>query len=146
MNILILEDDPVAFDKIDYLRACGYKVWHAQSLLDVAYYLECEPKFPFFDKIMFDVSVPIESFSFLNNKEVEYGRKYKLSGFEFVSENYILFAEYIKSEKIALITAFKVTMFDKIKNGKDRELLENIRILDKGSDDFMMELLSFLNS
>lgn len=146
MNILILEDDPVAFDKIDYLIACGYKVWHAQNLLDVAYYLEYKPGLKFFDKIMLDVSVPIEKFSFFNNAEIEYGRKYKLSGFEFVTENYNFFNKYIQNENIALITAFKVTLFDKIKEGKDRQILEDIRILDKCSEDFMMELLSFLNS
>lgn len=146
MNILILEDDPVAFDKIDYLRACGYKVWHAQNLLDVAYYLEHKPGLAFFDKIMFDVSVPIEKFSFFHNNEIEYGKKYALSGFEFVIENHNVFEEYIQKENIALITAFKVTLFDKIKYGKDRQILEDIKILDKGSDDFMMELLSFLNS
>lgn len=145
MNVLVLEDDPIAFNIIDYLNGCGYKVWHAQSLLDVAYFLEVTPGIDCFDKIMFDVSVPTECFSFFQNAEFEYGKKYRLSGFEFVAKNYNYFVNLIQKKKITLFTAFKVTLFDKIKDKEERRILEEMNILDKGSDDFMMEMLSFLN-
>ncbi len=141
MNILVLEDDPIAFNVIEYLTERGYNVYHAQSLLDVAYFLEEAPGLEFFDKLMFDVAVPKEKFSVFNNEEIEYGKKYGFSGFEFVAKNY----EYIYHKKTALITAYKVTLFDKVKEGKDRDVLENLTIIDKGSDDFIMDMLSFLN-
>ncbi|MBR3596209.1 MAG: response regulator transcription factor [Clostridia bacterium] len=141
MNILVLEDDPIAFNIIEYLTVRGYNVYHAQSLLDVAYYLKETPGLEFFDKLMFDVAVPKEKFSVFNNEEIEYGKKYGFSGFEFVSKNY----QYISHKEIALITAYKVTLFDKVKDMKDKDVLENLTIIDKGSDDFIMDLLSFLN-
>lgn len=142
MNILVLEDDPIAFDIIEFLTAQGYNVYHAQSLLDVAYFLEESPGLDFFDKLLFDVAVPKEKFSVFNNEEIEYGKKYKFSGFEFISINY----EYLSCKKIALITAYKVNIFDKVKDIKDRKVLDILTIIDKGSDDFLMDMLSFLNS
>ncbi|MBE6715723.1 MAG: response regulator transcription factor [Ruminococcaceae bacterium] len=141
MNILVLEDDPIAFNIIEYLTVRGYNVYHAQSLLDVAYYLEEYPGLEFFDKLMFDVAVPKEKFSVFNNEEIEYGKKYGFSGFEFVARNY----QNISHKEIALITAYKITLFDKVKDTKDREVLDKLTIIDKGSDDFIMDLLSFLN-
>ncbi|MBR3768706.1 MAG: hypothetical protein IKL10_10790 [Clostridia bacterium] len=141
MNILVLEDDPIAFSVIEYLNKLGHNVYHMQSLLDVAYCLEETPGVEFFDKLMFDVSVPKETFSVFNNEEFKYGNKYNFSGFEFVAKNY----KYICHREIALITAYKVTLFDKVKDEKDREVLKNLTIIDKGSDDFIMEMLSFLN-
>lgn len=142
MNILVLEDDPIAFNVIEYLTERGYNVYHAQSLLDVAYYLEETPGLEFFDKLMFDVAVPKEKFSVFNNGAIEYGEKYNFSGFEFVAKNH----KYISKKEIALITAYKVTLFDKVKERKDREVLEILTIIDKGSDDFIIDMLSFLNS
>ncbi len=142
MNILVLEDDPIAFNIIEYLTVRGYNVYHAQNLLDVAYYLEEYPGLECFDKLMFDVSVPKEKFSVFNNEEIEYGKKYGFSGFEFVARNY----QYIYHKEIALITAYKVTLFDKVKEKEDREVLEKLTIIDKGSDNFIMDMLSFLNS
>lgn len=141
MNILVLEDDPIAFSLIDYLTGLGYNVYHAQSLLDVAYFLEESPGLEFFDKLMFDVAVPLESFAVFDNMKIEYGKKYGFSGFEFVEKNY----KYISHKNIALITAYKITLFDKIREENDREVLEKLTIIDKGSDDFIVELLSFLN-
>lgn len=142
MNVLILEDDPIAFSLIDYLTELGYNVYHAQSLLDVAYFLEESPGLEFFDKLMLDVAVPKEKFSVFNNEEIEYGKKYGFSGFEFVANNY----KYMCHKDIALITAYKVTLFDKVKDRKDRDVLEKLTIIDKGADDFIMKMLSFLNS
>ena len=142
MNILVLEDDPIAFNVIEYLTARGYKVWHAQSLLDVAYFLEEYPGLVFFDKFMFDVSVPKECFTVFQNEAIEYGKKYNFSGFEFIAKNY----EFLSDKKIALLTAYRVTLFDKVKDIKDREILNKLFIIDKGSDDFIMDMLSFLNS
>ena len=110
MNVLVLEDDPSAMSVISYLNDRGYNVWHAQNLLDVAYYLEREPGLNNFDKLMFDVAVPLNTFSFMGNEPVEYGEKYGFSGFEFVAENYNL----LNSKKIALITAYKTTLFENI--------------------------------
>lgn len=141
MNILVLEDEPIAFNIIEYLTVRGYNVYHAQSLLDVAYFFEEFPGLEFFDKLMFDVVVPNEKFSVFNNEEIEYGKKYGFSGFEFVAKNY----QYISHKEIALITAYKITIFDKVKDMKDREVLDNLTIIDKGSDDFIMDILSFLN-
>ncbi len=141
MNVLILEDDPIAFNVIEYLTEHGYNVYHALSLLDVAYFLEETPGLEFFDKLMLDVAVPKEKFSVFNNEEIEYGGKYNFSGFDFIANNY----DYISHKDIALITAYKVTLFDKVKEGKDREVLEKLTIIDKGTDDFIMEMLSFLN-
>lgn len=141
MNILVLEDDPIAFNVIEYLISRGYNVYHAQSLLDVAYFLEETPGLDFFDKLMFDVAVPKEKFSVFQNEEIEYGKKYNFSGFEFIAKNY----KYISYKKIALLTAYKITIFDKVKDEKDREVLDKLTIIDKGSDDFLMDMLSFLN-
>lgn len=141
MNILVLEDDPIAFNVIDYLKRHGYTVWHTQNLLDVAYFLEESPGLKFFDKLLFDVAVPHESFAVFDNEKIEYGKKYNFSGFEFVAKNY----KYMSHKEIALITAYKVTLFDTVKEGKDRDVLEILTIIDKGSDDFIMDLLSFLN-
>ncbi len=142
MNILVLEDDPIAFSLIDYLTELGYNVYHAQSLLDVAYFLEESPGLEFFDKFLLDVAVPKEKFSVFNNEEIEYGKKYGFSGFEFVEKNY----KYLRHKNIALITAYKITLFNKFREKNDREVLEKLTIIDKGSDDFIVELLSFLNS
>ena len=76
------------------------------------------------------------------NKEIEYGGKYGFSGFEFIANNY----QYLSNKKFALITAYKVTLFDKVKDAIDRETLESITVIDKGTDDFIMDMLSFLNS
>lgn len=141
MNILVLEDEPIAFNIIEYLTGLGYNIYHAQSLLDVAYFLEEAPGLEFFDKLMFDAAVPKENISVFNNKEIEYGKKYGFSGFDFIANNY----EYIRHKDIALITAYKVTLFDKVKDEKDSEVLKNLTIIDKCSDDFIMEMLSFLN-
>ena len=141
MNILVLEDDPITFSVIEYIKKLGYNVYHSQNLLDIAYYLEESPGVEFFDKLMFDVAVTKEKFSVFNNEEIEYGEKYNFSGFEFVLKNY----KHICHKEIALITAYKVTLFDKVKERKDRDVLEKLTIIDKGADDFVMDLLSFLN-
>lgn len=141
MNILVLEDDPIAFNVIEYLEKRDYNVYHAQSLLDVAYYLEDVPGLEFFDILMFDAAVPKERLSIFTNKDTEYGKKYGFSGFEFVANNY----EHLSHKKIAIITAYKVNMFDRVKEKADRSALNKITIIDKCSDDFIMEMLSFLN-
>ncbi len=142
MNVLVLEDDPSAMSVISYLNDRGYNVWHAQNLLDVAYYLEREPGLNNFDKLMFDVAVPLNTFSFMGNEPVEYGEKYGFSGFEFVAENYNL----LNSKKIALITAYKTTLFENIYDEKEAlMILQKLTVLDKASDDFLMQLMNFLN-
>lgn len=141
MNVLILEDDPIVFNIIEYLSEHGYNTYHAQSLLDVAYFLEESPGLEFFDKLLLDSAVPKETFSVFDNEETEYGKKYGFSGFDFIANNY----NYICHKDIALITAYKVNIFDKVKDKKDREVLKKLTIIDKGSDDFIVELLSFLN-
>lgn len=142
MNVLVLEDDPSAMSVISYLNDRGHNVWHAQNLLDVAYYLEREPGLNNFDKLMFDVAVPLNTFSFMGNEPVEYGEKYGFSGFEFVAENYNL----LNSKKIALITAYKTTLFENIYDEKEAlMILQKLTVLDKASDDFLMQLMNFLN-
>lgn len=142
MNVLVLEDDPSAISVIGYLNDRGYNVWHAQNLLDVAYYLERNPGLDTFDKLMFDVAVPLNTFSFMGNEPFEYGEKYGFSGFEFVAKNYNL----LNLKNIALITAYKTTLFENVYDEEeDLMVLEKLTVLDKASDDFLMQLMNFLN-
>lgn len=142
MNVLVLEDDPSAISVIGYLNDRGCKVWHAQNLLDVAYYLEKVPGLDTFDKLMFDVAVPLNTFPFMGNEPFEYGEKYGFSGFEFVAKNYNL----LNLKNIALITAYKTTLYENVYDEEeDLMVLEKLTVLDKASDDFLMQLMNFLN-
>lgn len=142
MNVLVLEDDPSAISVIGYLNDRGYNVLHAQNLLDVAYYLEKNPGLDAFDKLMFDVAVPLNTFSFMGNEPFEYGEKYGFSGFEFVAKNYDL----LNLKNIALITAYKTTLYENVYDDEeDLMVLEKLTVLDKASDDFLMKLMNFLN-
>lgn len=140
---MVLEDNPSAASVIKYLSDHGYKVWHARSLLDVAYFLEEDPCLEIFDKLMFDAQVPIEEFPFMGKKAKKYGEKYGFSGFEFVTENY----ELLKSKSLAMITAFNIQLYNDLKDDPiEGNIFKELTIIDKSSDDFMRQMLDFLNS
>ena len=142
MNIMILEDDPSAMSVIGYLQDRGYDVWHAQSLLDVAYFLEEDPGLDYFDRLMFDAAVLSESVSFMGKEVINYGSKDKFSGLEFVVENF----DFLKTKRIAIITAYNREIHEKTKNTQSGKIVEKLTIIDKSDDKFMGQLLNFLNS
>lgn len=142
MNIMILEDDPSAMSVISYLQERGYNVWHAQSLLDVAYFLEEDPGLDHFDKLMFDAAVLSESLSFMGKEKINYGAKDGFSGLEFVVENFDL----LKKKSIAIITAYNREIHEKMKNTQSGKIIDKLEIIDKSDDKFMGQLLNFLNS
>lgn len=143
MNIMILEDDPSAMSVIGYLQDRGYNVWHAQSLLDVAYFLEEDPGLDHFDKLMFDAAVLSESLSFMGKEVINYGSKDRFSGLEFVIENF----DILKTKSIAIITAYNREIYRRTyRNTQIRNNIEKLTIIDKSDDKFMGQLLSFLNS
>lgn len=142
MNIMVLEDDPHAIGVIDYLQNLEYEVWHAQGLLDVAFFLEEDPKLDYFDKLMFDAEVEGVPNSFTENKKYIYGTKDRFNGLEFVIENY----DKLKSKNIAVITAYNKEIYEKMFNdARSKEILNQLQIIDKSSDNFMAQLLSFIN-
>ena len=142
MNILVLEDDPNAMSVIEYLENHGYNVWHAQSLLDVAYFLKEDPGIDSFHKLMFDAAVPSEKLSFMGKNEIEYGTEGNFSGLEFVIENY----DVLSKKKIAIITAYSKAIDQKTyRDEKNKKILDKLVVIDKSSDDFMAQLLAFLN-
>lgn len=141
MKVLVLEDDPTAISIIEFLNKSGYNVCHAQNLLDVAYFLEEDPGLESFNKLMFDAAVSIEAFSFMDKKEIRYGTKYGFSGFEFLAENY----DILSSKSVAMITAYNKTLQELNLDGNDKKILAELTIIDKSADDFMNQLLEFLN-
>ena len=142
MNIMILEDDPSAMSVIEYLQDRGYNVWHAQSLLDVAYFLEEDPGLDHFNKLMFDAAVLSESLSFMGKEVINYGSKDRFSGLEFVVENF----DILKTKNIAIITAYNREIREKMKNTQRGKIIGKLTIIDKSDDKFMGQLLFFLNN
>ena len=142
MNIMVLEDDPYAMEVIGYLRDLGYEVWHAQGLLDVAYFLEEAPGVDNFSKLMFDAAVEGVPHSFSESSKFKYSSKDKFSGLKFVIENY----DILKSKSIAVITAFNKEIYrDMFKDERSKKILNQLVIIDKSSDNFMAQLLSFIS-
>lgn len=142
MNIMVLEDDPNAMEVIDYLQNQGHEIWHAKGLLDVAYFLEEEPGVDNFTKLMFDAAVEGVPSSFVVNGKMKYGTKGKFSGLEFVINNY----DFLKFKNIAMITAYNKEIFEKMFNDdRSKKILDQLKIIDKSCDNFMAQLLSFIN-
>lgn len=142
MNIMVLEDDPNAMGIIDYLQNLGYEVWHAQEILDVAYFFEEDPGLDNFNKLMFDAEVEGVPSSFKENGKFNFFTKGRFSGLEFVIENY----DILKTKSIAVITAYnKEICQSKFNDMRSKNILDKLIIIDKSSDNFMTQLLQFIN-
>lgn len=142
MNIMVLEDDANAMGVIDYLENQGHEVWHAQGLLDVAYFLEEDPGVDNFNKLLFDAAVQGVPSSLVINGKMKYGTKGRFSGLEFVINNY----NVLKTKSIAIITAYSSDNYKKdFNDGKSNKIPENLVVIEKSSDNFMAQLLSFIN-
>lgn len=139
---MVLEDDPNAMEIIDYLQNLGYEVWHAQELLDVAYFFEEDPGVDNFNKLMLDAAVKGVPSSFVANGKFKYGTKGRFSGLEFVIENY----DILKSKSIAVITAYNKEICQGMFNDeRSKSILDQLIIIDKSCDNFMTQLLQFIN-